>query len=260
MIDKAPPNKSPGEGGVENRMVKAGGEPFQNLLHEVFDALWEYDVQPKAWQYSLLQPIHKGGTKPKLDPASYRGIFLCSVLAKLFEGILITRLTAFTESHNTLTDNQLGIRPGRNAHDAIYSLLALIQHNLNHVSLQRPTYVAFIDYTTSFPSVFRHKLLCLLFENKIFGRMWKHLRVRFWSAYVRVLHPGIPAHERVEVLPGLPEGSKLSPILFGIFMADLVHELQRKFPNATISHGPLSSLGGECVICRRCCAHLDWPR
>ena len=52
--DKAPPNKSPGEDGVENQMVKAGGEPFQCLLHEAFDALWQYEVQPQAWQITLL--------------------------------------------------------------------------------------------------------------------------------------------------------------------------------------------------------------
>ena len=101
---------------------------------------------------------------------------------------------------------------------------------------QSPTYVAFIDYTTAFPSVFRHKLLCLLFENGIVGKTWHHLRERFRTVSIRVLHPGLSATERVEV----PEGSKLSPILFGIFAADLIRELERRFPNATISHGPQS--------------------
>ena len=173
-------------------MIRAGGEHFNALLHDVFDTVWELEVQPKAWQYSLLQPIHKGGTKPKPDPASYRGIFLCSALSKLFEGIMNTRLTKFTEAHCTMTDNQLGIRPGRNAHDAIYSLLSLIQYNLHQ--RQRPTYVAFIDYTTAFPSVSRDKLLCLLFESGITGRMWKHLRERFRTVYIRVLHPDLAAH------------------------------------------------------------------
>ena len=34
----------------------------------------------------------------------------------------------------------------------------------------------------------------------------------------------------VDILGGLPEGSRLSLILFGIFVADLVHELRAKFP------------------------------
>ena len=38
------------------------------------------------------------GDKSKADTASYRGIYLSSALAKLFEGILISRLTKFTET------------------------------------------------------------------------------------------------------------------------------------------------------------------
>jgi len=33
----------------------------------------------------------------------------------------------------------------------------------------------------------------------------------------------------VDILRGLPEGSRLSPTLFGIFVADLVHELPQLF-------------------------------
>ena len=47
---------------------------------------------------------------------------------------------------------------------------------------------------------------------------------------LRVLHPGIFARHTVYILRGLPEGSHLSPTLFGIFVADLVHELRAKFP------------------------------
>jgi len=49
--------------------------------------------------------LYKGGDKSRADPASYRGIYLSSALAKLFEGILISRLTKFTETHNILTEN-----------------------------------------------------------------------------------------------------------------------------------------------------------
>ena len=34
----------------------------------------------------------------------------------------------------------------------------------------------------------------------------------------------------------MPEGSRLSPTLFGIVLAELIHELKMQFPNATITH------------------------
>jgi len=101
-------DKSPGPDGVTNRMLRSGGEMFNTILHEVIATLWDHQAQPSEWHKSLMHPIYKGGRKPKPDPASYRGIYLSSALAKLFEGIIIKQLTQYTEQHSTLTDNQLG--------------------------------------------------------------------------------------------------------------------------------------------------------
>ena len=93
---------------------------------------------------------HIQGTQQRqTDPASYRSIYLNDTLAKLFEGLLISRLTTHTELLNTLTHNQLGTKPDTQTHDAIYSLFAIIQHNI--YTLGKPTYVAFIDYSTAYP-------------------------------------------------------------------------------------------------------------
>ena len=80
--------------------------------------------------------------------------------------------------------------------------------------------------------------------------MWKHLRERFHIVKVRVLHPRIPKRSSVDILRRVPEGSRLSPTLFGIFVADLIHELKVQFPNATITHN-----GG--VRCIRGILYID---
>ena len=103
QIKKLHSDKSPGEDGITNRMIQAAGPQFQQILYDMFDTLWTHAIQPAAWQMSLMQSIYKGDSKPRDDPASYR--YLSSALAKLFEGILISRLTKFTETHNTLTEN-----------------------------------------------------------------------------------------------------------------------------------------------------------
>ena len=66
--------------------------------------------------------------------------------------------------------------------------------------------------------------------------MWHQLCNRFQRVKLRVLHPDIAPHQTVPILRGLPEGSRLSPTLFGLFAADLVNHLKRKFPDATILH------------------------
>ena len=102
-IKKLHPDKSPGPSGITNRMLQAGDSDFQGLLLIFFNGLWEFHTQPSDRQLSLLQPIYKGHNKDKADHASYRGIYLNDILAKLFEGLLISRLTLHTELLNTLT-------------------------------------------------------------------------------------------------------------------------------------------------------------
>jgi len=149
-------------------------------------------------------------------------------------GILISRLTKFTETHNALTENQLGTRPGQQIHDVIYCLLSIIQYNITQKGLA--LYVAFCDFSTAFPSIHRGKLLSLLCKENIVGRMWKHHKERFQVVKVRVLHPWISKSSSVAILRGVPKGSRLSPTLFGIFVADLIHGLKENIPDATITH------------------------
>jgi len=54
-------------------------------------------------------------------------------------------------------------------------------------------------------------------KDHIVGRMWKRLRELFHTVEVRVLHPRIPQSSSVDILRGVPQGSRLSPTLFGIF-------------------------------------------
>ena len=237
-------------------MLQAVGSKFQELIYEMFSTLWTHDMQPTAWQMSLMQPIYKDGNKSKADPASYRGIYLSSALAKLFEGILISRLTKFTEAHSALTENQLGTRPSRQIHDAIYCLLSIIQYIKPQEGLA--TYVAFCDFSTAFPSIHRGNLLSLLCKENIVWRMWKHVGERFQVVKVRVLHPRIPERTSVDILRGVPEGNRLSPTLFGIFVADLIHELKAQFPNATITHnGGFRWIGGIFYVDNLCLISTD---
>ena len=80
-------DKSPSPSGITNRMLQACDTDFQGLILIFFNSLWEFHKQPSDWQLFLLQPIYKGHTKDKTDPASYRGIYLNDTLAKLCDGL-----------------------------------------------------------------------------------------------------------------------------------------------------------------------------
>ena len=75
-------------------------------------------------------------------------------------------------------------------------------------TLQKPSYVVFVNYSTAYPSVHRDRLSSILLHNGIVGHMWHHLRARIDNIRLRVLHPNIQEHQTVDILRGLPEGSR----------------------------------------------------
>ena len=84
--------------------------------------------------------------------------------------------------------------------------------------------------TTAYPLVHRERLGLTLKNYKITGKFWHLLKENSRSARVRVLHALVVQKDEVEILRGLPEGSRLSPTLFGICVTELILELLTKFP------------------------------
>jgi len=74
------PDKSPRPPEIINRMLQAGDADFQALVLIFFNGLWDSHTKPTAWQPCLLQPIYKGQSEDKTDPASYRGMYLMTPL------------------------------------------------------------------------------------------------------------------------------------------------------------------------------------
>ena len=162
------------------------------------------------------------------------GEYINDALAKFFEGLCITRLTTYTELNESLTSNQLGTKPCTQTHDKTHSLLSTIPQS------QPPeTYTSgFCWLLHSPPLSALRQTSCILLRNCIVGHLWHHIRTRVDAVWLRVLYPNIREHQTVDILRRLPEGSRLSPTLFSIFLADLIHELQTKFPHAAINLAP----------------------
>ena len=94
------------------RMLKAKGPEFQKTLFFLMHVIWDCEIYPYEWSKALFQPIYTGEAEPRIDPASYRGIYLTFMTNKLFEGILNERLVEFTTKHDTLTPFQFGSKKG----------------------------------------------------------------------------------------------------------------------------------------------------
>jgi len=163
QLKKLPSDKAAGPDGITNRILQAGGECAVDMIYMYMLIIWEVQTYPGAWALTRMQPIYKGGEKDRHCPSSYRGIYLLNTLTKLFDGLIESRLSQFTEKHDTLTSTQQGSHTSRQIHDAIYAHIATIQQDKQNGI---PSYCCFVDLATAYPSVHRTRLARTLTSGK----------------------------------------------------------------------------------------------
>ena len=102
-------------------LLKHLPEPAQLLLLSLFNRSWSSHTFPSCWKPTTIIPIHKPG-KPTSSPSSFRPISLTSCISKLFERLILSRLTFHLQSNHLLPTCQAGFRPGRSSLDQILTL------------------------------------------------------------------------------------------------------------------------------------------
>ena len=102
-------------------LLKHLPEPAQLLLFSLFNRSWLSHTSHSCWKPTTIIPIHKPG-KPTSSPSSFRPISLTSGISKLFERLILSRLTFHLESNHLLSTCQAGFRPGRSPLDQILTL------------------------------------------------------------------------------------------------------------------------------------------
>ena len=136
----------------------------QSALHfllYIFNLSWSTHTFPSAWKQSTIIPILKPG-KPSDSPSSYRPISFTSCTSKLFERMVLGRLTYFLEQQDILSPVQAGFRPGRSTVDQVLLLSQSIADSFHQSKPGARTVLATVDFAKAFDSVWHSALLSKL--------------------------------------------------------------------------------------------------
>ncbi|UYV72254.1 hypothetical protein LAZ67_9002361, partial [Cordylochernes scorpioides] len=133
--------------------------------------------------------------------------------------ILRSRLNEWVERRNVIPENQAGYRRGRSCVDLIFTLTSLIQLSLR--KKRGKLYVFFVDLRKAFDTV-PHSLLWKKLTNLGVSYQFIHaIRNYYEQATVAVRWRG-SITENIKIHSGVLQGEPLSPLLFILFMTDLI--------------------------------------
>ena len=192
------------------------------LLH-IFNLSWTLHSFPSIWKTSSIIPIYKMG-KPLDSPASFRPISLTSCVSKLFERIILFRLLFFLEFNFILSPRQAGFRPGRSTLDQILYLSQSISDGFNKPRPGSRTILSTIDFSKAFDSVWHPALFHKLISAGLppcFAR-WTQSFLSDWRASVVFQNH---KSRSFRVRRGVPQGSVFGPVVFSLFINDLLASL-----------------------------------
>lgn len=220
LAGKLPNKKAPGGDGITNEIIKELPAGAGKRLVEIFNAALRLQYFPTFWKEAKVVVFPKAG-KPLRDPGNYRPISLLSGLSKLFERLMLARLTSFSEANLLLPDQQFGFRKN---HSCDHQLLRVTNKIAQGLNTYKPTGVVFLDVAKAFDRVWHEGLLFKLilkkFPNSLVNLVASYLRNRSFHVAIR----GERSSSR-QIRAGVPQGSILAPFLFNIFTSDMPTKL-----------------------------------
>jgi len=227
-IEHLKSDKSDGNDGLYSNHFIMGTQKLKIHLAFILNAMLIHGYNPGSLLLSTMIPIPKDSRKSLANSNNYRAIALSAILGKIMDWICLSRQPNIFASHHL----QFGYKAGHSTTMCTGIVQETIQYYLSGNS---EVYVVLLDASKAFDRLNHAKLF-----EKLFNKGMCPLALRFiinqYNNQVMQVKWDSSISDKFNVCNGIKQGGVLSPLLFSVYMDDLLKKLEANKLGCHIGH------------------------
>ena len=176
---------------------------------------------PDIWKIAHITAIYKR-SGPKTDKSNFRPISLLPTLSKVSESVMHDRLLKHCIENDIISHKQAAYLKG----DSTVSQLLYIVHKIRiNWAYNKITHGLFLDVSSAFDKVWHRGLLAKLSQAGI-DDMFYDIISSYLNDRKQIVVVDGQKSEMLDIRAGVPQGSRLGPLLFLIYMNDITDDIE----------------------------------